>query len=122
VASEGGAPPGAPPGRPRRESAGCSTASRTSWLRAPAQATTSQPRPGAAITGGLLDTNAGLGAERPPEPAQIARLRRFTNYLSPRTGAFSLDTWTLAAVYLRNLVLNWLVVVPLLVAVLAYRT
>jgi 8-oxo-dGTP pyrophosphatase MutT (NUDIX family) len=122
VASEGGAAPGAPAGRPRRESA-ATLLNRLANLVAtsPGAGPDDQPgsRPGAAIVGGLLDRNAGLGADRPPEPAQIARLRRFTNYLSPRTGAFSLDTWTLAAVYVRNLVLNWLVVVPLLVAVLA---
>ncbi len=59
-----------------------------------------------------------LGGEKPPEPWQVAHVRRFTNYLSPRTGAFSLDTWTLGAIYLRNLLLNWLVVLPLLGAAL----
>lgn len=59
-----------------------------------------------------------LGGDRPPEPDQVAHVRRFTNYLNPSTGAFSLDTWTLGAVYLRNLLLNWLVLLPLLVAVL----
>jgi 8-oxo-dGTP pyrophosphatase MutT (NUDIX family) len=59
-----------------------------------------------------------LGGSRPPEPDQVAHVRRFTNYLSPSMGAFALDTWTLGAVYLRNLLLNWLVLLPLLVAAL----
>jgi 8-oxo-dGTP pyrophosphatase MutT (NUDIX family) len=68
----------------------------------------------------LLASRAdGRGGDRPPEAEQVAHLRRFTNYLSPHPGAFSLDTWTLVAVYLRNLALNWTVVVPLLAAAVA---
>ena len=33
-------------------------------------------------------------------------LREFSNYLTPRLGSFSFDTWTMAAVYSRNLFLN----------------
>ena len=62
--------------------------------------------------------DGGLGGDRPPEADAVAHIRRFTSYLSPRSGIFSLDTWTLAAVYLRNLFLNWLVVLPLLGAAL----
>src|SRR5262249_6008315 len=54
-----------------------------------------------------------------PEPRPVHRLREYSNYLSPQLGLLSADTWTLAATYLRNLVLNWLVLVPLLAAVLA---
>jgi hypothetical protein len=54
-----------------------------------------------------------------PEPREVHRLRDYSNYLSPRLGLFSADTWTLAGIYLRNLLLNWLVLVPLLAAVLA---
>jgi len=38
--------------------------------------------------------------------------------LEPATGAFSADTWTLVATVVRNIVLNWLVLLPLLAAVL----
>ncbi len=51
-----------------------------------------------------------------PEPAQIQNLRSYSNYLSPRLGLFSADTWTLVGTYLRNLILNWLVMIPLLMA------
>ncbi len=54
-----------------------------------------------------------------PEPAQIRNLRSYSNYLSPRLGLLSADAWTLAGTYLRNLLLNWLVLIPLLAAVLA---
>jgi hypothetical protein len=53
-----------------------------------------------------------------PEPKEINHLRSYSNYLSPRVGVFSVDTWTLVAIYLRNLFLNWLVFIPLLLAVL----
>ena len=54
-----------------------------------------------------------------PEAAPIRHLRAYSNYLSPRLGALSADSWTLAATYLRNLSLNWLVLIPLLLAALA---
>ncbi|WP_280153087.1 patatin-like phospholipase family protein [Piscinibacter sp. XHJ-5] len=43
------------------------------------------------------------------EPKQIAWLRRYSNYLAPRVGIFSLDSLTLAATWLRNFVLNLVV-------------
>ena len=49
-----------------------------------------------------------------PEPPQIRHLRQYSNYLSPRSGLLSADTWTLIAIYLRNLVLNWTVLIPFL--------
>ena len=54
-----------------------------------------------------------------PEADPIFYLRNFSNYLTPRTGLFSVDTWTLGAIYLRNLLLNWIVLLPLLIALLA---
>ncbi|MEA2416884.1 MAG: hypothetical protein QOI58_3541 [Thermoanaerobaculia bacterium] len=54
-----------------------------------------------------------------PEPAPLMWLRQFSNYLTPRLGLLSGDTWAVAGIYLRNLLLNWLMFVPLLVAALA---
>ena len=51
-----------------------------------------------------------------PEPRPIRHLREYTSYLSPRYG-FSLDSLTLASIVARNLVLNWLILLPLLIAV-----
>lgn len=57
-----------------------------------------------------------------PEPDPITHLRIFSNYLSPRPGLLSADTWTLVSTLLRNLVLTWLVFVPVLaLALLAPR-
>ena len=52
------------------------------------------------------------------EPAEIAWLRTYSNYLTPRLGLFSADTWTAIALYVRNLILNWLVILPALVLLL----
>jgi hypothetical protein len=73
--------------------------------------------------GGLTEVTENLagprGDTRPnPEPTQMQNLRSYSNYLSPRLGLLSADTWTLVATYLRNLLLNWLVLIPLLAAVL----
>ncbi|MGD0946885.1 MAG: patatin-like phospholipase family protein [Candidatus Binatia bacterium] len=53
-----------------------------------------------------------------PEPKPIDHLREYSNYLTPRVGLFSADTWTGAAIILRNLLLNWLVLIPFFAAVL----
>jgi len=55
---------------------------------------------------------------RGKEPYHVRFLRDYSNYLTPRVGILSVDTWTIIATYLRNLVLNWLVLIPLLFAVL----
>jgi hypothetical protein len=48
------------------------------------------------------------------EPAALQFLRENSSYLAPRPGFFSGDTWSLAAIYVRNLLLNWLILVPFL--------
>jgi hypothetical protein len=53
-----------------------------------------------------------------PEPEPLAHLREFSNYLTPRVGLFSADTWAAAAMVVRNLILNWLVLVPPLAALI----
>jgi len=62
------------------------------------------------------------GLVRPPndacdpgvEPRPIAWLREHGNYLTPQLGLTSPDTLTTVAIFLRNLALNWLVLLPLL--------
>lgn len=49
-----------------------------------------------------------------PQAREIVNLRSYTNYLTPQVGLFTDDTWTAVALYLRNLLLNWLVIVPVL--------
>jgi len=52
-----------------------------------------------------------------PEPEPIRHLRAYTSYLTPRYG-LSLDTLTLAAIVLRNMILNWLIMVPVIVGLM----
>jgi hypothetical protein len=54
-----------------------------------------------------------------PEPEPIAHLREYSNYLAPKLGLLSADTWTLVASYLRNVALNLLVILPIFAVVLA---
>src|SRR3954471_15569116 len=51
------------------------------------------------------------------EPKPLVNLREYSNYLTPAVGLFSGDTWSAAATIARNLLLNWLVLIPLLAAV-----
>ncbi|HVT49063.1 MAG TPA: hypothetical protein VHD57_14840 [Vicinamibacterales bacterium] len=52
-----------------------------------------------------------------PEPAAVQYLRSYSNYLTPRLG-LSGDTLALAATVLRNMFLNWLVLLPVIAATL----
>lgn len=54
-----------------------------------------------------------------PEPRALDQLREYSNYLTPKVGLFSPDTWTAVALVIRNLILNWLVFIPLLAAAIA---
>jgi hypothetical protein len=62
-------------------------------------------------------------ADRPPlpqgpdgvvdeEPEPIHHLRSYSSYLAPRPGVFTTDTWSLMAIYARNLLINFLILVP----------
>ena len=81
-----------------------------SWLSAWA----AREREGIKTVQNLLSQKAKERVEAP----EVTHLRSFSNYMSPRTGLLSADTWTLIGVYLRNLTLNWLVAVPLIAAFL----
>src|SRR6266480_7240598 len=51
-----------------------------------------------------------------PEPRPIRHLREFSNYLAPKTGLTSVDFWTLITTFIRNMFLNWLVLISWLAA------
>lgn len=53
-----------------------------------------------------------------PEVHPIRHLRTYSNFLTPKIGLLSSDTWTLLFTYLRNLILNWLLLIPFMGAVL----
>jgi Patatin-like phospholipase len=46
------------------------------------------------------------------EPPPLGHLRQYGNYLTPRLGVFSADTWAAVAIVLRNLAVNWLILIP----------
>ena len=70
-----------------------------------------------------IDRGCEMSAEVVDAPTNtqdpVHHLRLFSNYLTPRKGALSADTWRAAAVISRNLALTWLVLLPLLVGVMA---
>jgi hypothetical protein len=52
-------------------------------------------------------------------PPQISQLREGSNFLTPRIGLMSSDTWTAIATSLRNISVNWTLFVPLFLIVAA---
>ena len=53
-----------------------------------------------------------------PAPQPVRHLREYTSYLAPAMG-LSLDSWDLLAIVFRNLVVSWVMLVPMLLAVVA---
>lgn len=54
-----------------------------------------------------------------PEPEPVRFLRSYSNFLTPRVGLLTADTWTFLTIITRNLLINWTVMIPLLLAVIA---
>jgi hypothetical protein len=46
------------------------------------------------------------------EPEPIHHLRSYSNYLTPRPGLLSVDTWTVLTIYVRNALINQLLLLP----------
>ena len=61
---------------------------------------------------GLTDSSISAGVD------PIHHVRLFSNYLTPRKGALSLDTWRAITVGFRNLLATWLILLPVMVAVI----
>ena len=47
-----------------------------------------------------------------PDDDHISFLRKYSNYLAPKPGVFSPDTWVIGSIWLRNVLLNQLILVP----------
>lgn len=60
----------------------------------------------------------GRGDKLDPDAEPVSFLREYSNYLNPKLGLTSADTWALVATVLRNILLNWLVLLPLIGSVL----
>jgi hypothetical protein len=52
------------------------------------------------------------------EPPEITWLRAYSNFLTPRIGVASADAWAAVAIIVRNLILNWLIIIPVVCLVL----
>ena len=50
------------------------------------------------------------------EASPVSHMRAYSRYMSPQLGALSADSWTLVATMLRNVFLNWMVLLPLTAA------
>lgn len=70
------------------------------------------------LTGVLNDLTHYRLTSADPEAPAVRHLRDYTSYLAPKSGLFSPDRWTLAAIVLRNLLLNWAILVPTFAALL----
>jgi hypothetical protein len=81
----------------------------TTWLHREGAGTV-MPGLDPAVSGGV----GGAAARLSP----VDRLRATCRYLAPQGGLVSADVWTLLATMGRNLLLNWLVLLPLLASVL----
>jgi hypothetical protein len=54
------------------------------------------------------------------EPPEIEFLRSYSNYLTPQRGLLSADTWSLAAIWVRNFLLNMTILVLMISALLLF--
>ena len=86
-----------------------------SWLSA---WVTREHRPGGAGWSAVWTKLTGKRTDPDNEAAEIHWLRTYSNYLTPKLGLTSADTWAGIAIFLRNLILNWLVLLPVLAAIL----
>ena len=77
------------------------------WLSrgSPDEQNRQQPFPSFAEFDRLLSPEASADPQATPL-RPLRYLRQFSNYLTPQLGLFGFDTWTMAAVYLRNVLLN----------------
>jgi hypothetical protein len=57
-------------------------------------------------------------APGPSSTDPVTFLRKYSNYLAPSPGLFSADTWVIALIWLRNVLLNQLILLPAIAAVL----
>jgi hypothetical protein len=58
------------------------------------------------------------GSPTSPGSKPIRFLREYSNYLTPEAGLFSTDTWAMVSIWLRNTLLNQMVLLPLVAATL----
>jgi hypothetical protein len=78
-----------------------------SWLSAWLHHTTNADK--------VLNELGSLRRNSDQEPPPLRHLREYSNYLTPKVGLFSADTWTALSIVLRNMAVNfWLILAPTL--------
>jgi hypothetical protein len=78
-----------------------------------------KPKAAGSTTGDTTKTPlSDTGGAAAFEPKPIRFLRQYSNYLTPKTGWFGADTWTVVSIYLRNLLLNLVILVLALGAII----
>ncbi|HYO91115.1 MAG TPA: patatin-like phospholipase family protein, partial [Pyrinomonadaceae bacterium] len=70
------------------------------------------------LAGVTRDLSYGDAKKVDPDPAPLQYLRRYSNFITPKVGLLTADTWTFVGIYLRNTLLNLLVFIPMLLSVL----
>jgi hypothetical protein len=70
------------------------------------------------LAGVMRDLSYGDAKKVDPDPAPLQYLRQYSNFITPKVGLLTADTWTFVGIYLRNTFLNLLVFIPLLLSVL----
>jgi len=50
----------------------------------------------------------------PAEDDPVTFLRKYSNYLAPKFGLFTADFWVIFTIWMRNMGLNWLILIPFL--------
>jgi hypothetical protein len=65
----------------------------------------------------ILSPSSNPIPDRPKEDP-ITFLRKYSNYLAPKPGAFTADSWVIPLIWLRNVALNQLILVPAIAAIL----
>lgn len=92
----------------------------TAWIRRRGEALPPQD-PYAQVVAELSARNLQPGAHgsNRAEARPVERLRQYSNYLAPHTGLVSADLWALVAIIVRNIILNWFILIPVLLAALA---
>lgn len=85
----------------------------TAWIHRARTSDSAQPvDPQSVLSRSGTPTAAHTGVEPPP----VEWLREYSNYLTPKLGLFSADSWTMISTALRNLLLTWSVLIPLIIA------
>jgi hypothetical protein len=70
------------------------------------------------LDGLVCELNSTGGTKLEPGPEPLRHLREYSNFVAPRVRLISADLWSFVAIYIRNLLINWTALVPLLLGVL----